>query len=227
MLHLLLVDAELELLPKRIAGHPQVVQAARRSGVPPSKMLLDSSLHYAAMRDLDGGDRRGRPDLVHFFLITALESIANKLGHLSVAVHTRNDELITVAPQTRLVRNYNRFCGLIQQLFERGSVGEPEPLLELETKKTLAAVLAKAPHDRLLVLDPVGAAKRPSELFSEADEELDVVALIGGFPSGDFRSEIPREAERVSIHPEPLTVWTVAAELLANYPRYGASLQRK
>lgn len=227
MLHLGLVDAELELVPKRIAGHPQVVEAARRYGASPTKMLLDSSLHYAAMRDLEAGDRRGRPDLAHLFLLTALESIPNKLGRLRVFVHTRHDELITIEPKTRLVRNYNRFCGLIQQLFERGAVGEPDPLLTLEKKRPLADVLASIAHERLLVLDPAGAAKTAGEIFSAADEDDDVVALIGGFPSGDYRSPIPTAAERVSIHPEALTVWTVAGEILAHYPRPGTTAQRK
>ncbi|MBI2077499.1 MAG: 16S rRNA methyltransferase [Euryarchaeota archaeon] len=227
MLHLGLVDAELELVPKRLAGHPQVVEAARRFGSSPTKMLLDSSLHYAAMRDLDGGDRRGRPDLAHLFLLTALESIPNKLGQLRVFVHTRHDELIRIEPRTRLVRNYNRFCGLVQQLFERGAVGEPDPLLTLEKKRPLDDVLKATPHERLIVLDPAGAAKPPRELFSQRDEESDVVALIGGFPSGDYRSPIPAGAERVSIHPDALAVWTVAGEVLAHYPRTGPSLQRK
>lgn len=219
MLTLVLADAELELVPPQLAGHPQVAQSARRLGVSPTRMLLDSSLHYAALRGAPEGGRRGRPDLVHFFLLTVLESIPNKLGVVRVLVHTRHDELIRVAPETRLIRNYNRFCGLVQQLFSTGRVGDPTLLLVLERERRLPDVLSETGADRVLVLHPKGDARRPDRLFSADDAERNVAAVIGGFPSGDYRSPLPDRAERVSIHPEPLTVWTVAAELLAHYPR--------
>lgn len=217
MLNLVLADAELERIPQRVTGHQQVVTSAQRAGLTPARMLLDSSLHYAALRDLPDGERRGRPDLVHFFLLTVLESIANKEGKVRVFVHTRNDEVITVEPKTRLIRNYNRFCGLIQQLLATGSLNTPEPLLTLERKTTLRELVDRLAPDRTIVFDPAGAATEPSQLFTAADAEKDIVALIGGFPSGDYRSPVPSKAERVSIHPEALTVWTVAAEVLAAY----------
>jgi rRNA small subunit pseudouridine methyltransferase Nep1 len=226
MLTLVLCDAELELVPPKLTGHQQVIRSAQHSGVSPSKMLLDSSLHYAAMRSLPQGERRGRPDLVHFFLLTVLESIPNKLGHVRVYVHTRNDEVIEVAPQTRLIRNYNRFCGLMQKLFENGSVGEPEPLLTMKRDFPLSDLLKKIKPQRGIVLAPAPQFRLPSELFRPDDATGHVAALIGGFPSGDYRSPLPPGFERVSIHPEPLTVWTVAAELLAHYPRTGSTVQR-
>lgn len=219
MLTLILVDTELEVVPPKLTGHQQVVQSARRAGVSSAKLILDSSQHYQALRDTHDGNRRGRPDLAHFFLLTALESIPNKQGHLRIFIHTRHDKLIRVDPKTRLIRNYNRFLGLMQQLFEQGEVGQPEPLLSLERKTTLADLLAELKPDRVLVMHPEGLPKKPAEIFTDADLDNDVVALIGGFPSGDYQSPLPANAERVSIFPDALTVWTVAAELLAHYPR--------
>lgn len=219
MLTVLLADAELERVPPKLTGHQQVVQSARRVGVSPSKMLLDSSLHYAALRHAPEGERRGRPDLAHFFLLTVLESIPNRLGRVRVLVHTRHDELIRIAPTTRLIRNYNRFCGLIQQLFETGVVGQPEPLLRLESKRSLASILEELMPDRTLVLHPEGTLRVPAALFQPEDASRQVVCVIGGFPSGDYRSVLPADAERVAIFPGALTVWTVAAEILAHYPR--------
>jgi rRNA small subunit pseudouridine methyltransferase Nep1 len=218
MLTLLLADAELERVPPKLTGHAQVVQSARQAGVSASKMLLDSSLHYAALRQAPEGERRGRPDLVHFFLLTALESIPNKDGALRVLVHTRNDELIRIEPNTRLIRNYGRFCGLMQQLFENHSVGQPEPLLTLEPKRSLASILDEVGPDRLIVLHPEGTPGLPREVFKPTDAQENIVCIIGGFPSGGYRSPLPPDAERRSIHAEALTVWTVAAELLAHYP---------
>jgi rRNA small subunit pseudouridine methyltransferase Nep1 len=223
MLHLFLVDAELERVPDAMRGHPQVAESARRWGTSPSKMLLDSSLHYAALRKVPDGERRGRPDLVHMFLLTVLESIPNKRGQVRVTIHTRNDDVVRIEPDTRLVRNYPRFCGLLQQLFERGTVGEPRPLLTLERDTTLATLLAQERPDRTLVMDPAGVQRPPAQLFDGGDPDRNVAVLIGGFPSGDYRSPLPADAARVSIAPEPLTVWTVAAEILAHYPHRPAS----
>ena len=79
MLTLVLSDAELELVPQTIRGHQQVVTAAKRLGVSAGRMLLDSSLHYAAMRKLEEGERRGRPDLVHVFLLTCPSDVVGML----------------------------------------------------------------------------------------------------------------------------------------------------
>lgn len=218
MLTLLLADAELERVPPRLTGHLQVQQSARRAAANPSRMLLDSSLHHAALRGLEDGARRGRPDLVHFFLLTCLESLLNKRGQLEVLVHTREDRLIRIRPETRLQRNYNRFCGLLQQLFETGQVPPETPLLTMETGWTLTRVVESVRADRVLVLDEQGTPTRPWDVFTAADRNRRTLALIGGFPSGTYRSPLP-SGERVSFGPELLTVWTVAAELLMNYER--------
>jgi rRNA small subunit pseudouridine methyltransferase Nep1 len=219
MLTLLLVDAELERVPSSLTGHPQVATSARRVGASATRMLLDSSLHHAAMRKLPDGARRGRPDLVHFFLINALESPANRAGQLRLLVHTREDYLVRVEPRTRLVRNYNRFCGLIQQLFETGRVPPEDPLLTLEPSRTVADIVAQVRPDRVLVLDETGPVRPPWDVFTADDVARETLCIIGGFPSGTFRSALP-EGERVSFGPEQLPVWTVAWELLANYERW-------
>ena len=218
MLTLALIDAELELVPNAIRGHNQVISSAQRVGTRTNKMLLDSSLHYAAMRKLEDGDRRGRPDLVHLFLLNALESVANKAGRLNVLIHTRNRELIRIDPSTRLVRNYNRFCGLMQQLFETGQVPPDKPLLRLQKDVTVAEMIAEAKPDRVIVMDETGQPTAPWQTFDGTGAQEHVLVLIGGFPSGTFRSELPA-GDRVSFGKEQLTVWTIAAELLVNYER--------
>lgn len=220
MLTLLLAEAELERIPPALHGHQQVVSAARHAGVRAPRMLLDSSLHHSAMRkhELPEAERRGRPDLVHFFLLTALESPLNQAGGLRVLVHTRNDELIRVDPTTRLVRNYNRFCGLIQQLFDDGAVPHDKRLLTLERNFPLTDVLRKEKAERVLLLDEEATPRRPWEVFTSADAQRHVLCIIGGFPSGRLRTQL-EGVERVGLGSRPLTVWTVASELLAHYER--------
>jgi rRNA small subunit pseudouridine methyltransferase Nep1 len=124
-----LADAELELIPQEIRFHPVIQRSGKKRRKSPRQMLLESDLHKSALRKLDGGDRRGRPDIVHFFLLLAMDSILNKKRVLRTLIHTRNDQLISVQPETRIPRNYNRFVGLIEDLFQRRAVPPEEPLL--------------------------------------------------------------------------------------------------
>jgi rRNA small subunit pseudouridine methyltransferase Nep1 len=218
MLTLLLADAELERVPASLTGHPQVATSARRVGASAPKMLLDSSLHHAAMRKLEDGERRGRPDIVHLFLLTGLEAPVSKQGDLRLLVHTRENYLLRVEPRTRLVRNYGRFCGLIQQLFETGRVPPENPLLTLEPNWKVSDIVAQERPDRVIIMDETGTATPPWHVFSAADVGRHTLCIIGGFPSGTFRSNLP-DAPRVSFGPEQLAVWTVAGELLFNYER--------
>ncbi|PKK86348.1 MAG: 16S rRNA methyltransferase [Thermoplasmata archaeon HGW-Thermoplasmata-1] len=223
MLTLLLAESELELIPQKLTGHPSVVAAAKRTGKKASDMLLDASLHHSALNNFPDGQRRGRPDMVHFFLVTCLESILNKHGGLRVMIHTRNDELITVNPETRIPRGYSRFAGLIEQLFKNGAVPKEEPLMQIEKGVTAERALARALADTTIAFSPKAKQTRLADLFSKmATEEgfadKNVCCVIGGFPSGDFHSSVDSLCDKsISIHPDMLTIWTVAAEIVVNY----------
>jgi rRNA small subunit pseudouridine methyltransferase Nep1 len=58
MLRLLLVDSELELVPAEICMHPAVYSSAKKKGKRAHEVLLDSTLHHSAMKDLPEGERR-------------------------------------------------------------------------------------------------------------------------------------------------------------------------
>lgn len=223
MLTIVLAEAELELVPRKIVGHKQVMAAARSVGREPDRMLLDASSHHAAMRALPEGGRRGRPDIVHVSLLTALESRANKNGHMRLAVHTRNDDWIDVGPETRLIRNYPRFVGLIEKLFETGAVPADPVLLRLRKDVALDRGLEALAPDRLLWCDEAAPVRDPASLFGSADGGRNVVAVIGAFPSGTFHTTPPPEADAVSFGPEPLAAWTVAAELTVRYEDHAQS----
>lgn len=225
MLTLVLAEAELELVPRKIMGHKQVMAAARAAGRKPDRMLLDASSHHAAMRMLPDGPRRGRPDIVHLTLLTALESRANKAGALRLAVHTRNDDWIDVRPETRLIRHYPRFCGLMEKLFETGAVPADPVLLRLRRDVGLSQGMAELKPDRVLWFDETAAVRDPTALFAPADAAHHVVAVVGGFPSGSFRAAPPEEAETVSLGPDPLAAWTVTSELTVRYQDQFGSAQ--
>ena len=221
VLTLVLADAELETVPPPVAGHPAVRISAKKRGRSPAATLLDSSLHHPALRNFPDGERRGRPDIAHLFILLCLDSVLNAQGQLRTVIHTRNDDVIRVASETRIPKNYPRFVGLMEDLFQKGAVPEGKPLLTMERGVSLEKLLAELPS--------------PKWAFSESGERInlwtefaslsgDLTAVVGGFPHGDFRSPVAKLCDRlVSIHEEPLHAWTVTSEILVAYRQRGAS----
>lgn len=214
VLHLIIADSELELVPERILDHPAVVNYARRRGKKPGEIILDSTYHHAALRKVEEGDRRGRPDIVHICLLNALESIANKEGLLRVYVHTRNDEVIYIKPETRLPRNYNRFLGLMESLFKKKAVPEGLELLRIE-KKSLDGLISEISPDALFVMHEEGKLMKPRDFGRLLVQFKEPAVIVGGFPHGDFRSAA--EGTKISLYREPLMAWTVVNEVIAGF----------
>ena len=214
MLHLVIADSELELVPESIADHPAVVNYARRRGKKPEEVILEGSYHHSALRKLEDGERRGRPDIVHICLLNALESIANKEGKLRVYVHTRNDEVIYVKPETRLPRNYNRFLGLMESLFKNRVVPKDLALLRIE-EKTLNELVEEIAPDEVFVMHEEGELIKPRDFGRVLAELENPLVIIGGFPHSDFRSKV--EGRKVSLYREPLMAWTIVNEVLVNF----------
>lgn len=214
MLRVLLAGAELELVPDEIAGHPAVrsnLPHGRRAG----DVLLDQNLHAQASRRLPDGERRGRPDIVHYTLLALLESPAAKAGHLEAAVHTRHGELVRVRPGTRLPRGEARMHGLLAKVLRDGQGQDREPLLWVEGRMGPSDALAAFARGPVVRLDEDGPPLRPAELAARASGG-DLTVVLGAFPSGGFGSDWQRAApQTASLWPEALNAWAVAAEVAA------------
>jgi rRNA small subunit pseudouridine methyltransferase Nep1 len=221
MLTIVLAEAELERIPEELCYHPAVLAHAKQRGKKPQQILLDSNYDHAAMMKLPEGRRRGRPDITHLFLLTVLESRANKQGLLQVMIHTRNDVLITISPETRIMRNYDRFQGLIEQLFEKHVVpDEKHPLLQLTEHISLQQLVNEQYADAVLVFSKDGKPIVLPEYFDalKKKKKTDVLCIIGGFPSGMFHADVTSIATDVlSVYPEMLPAWSVASEVVVTY----------
>ena len=116
---LILAEAALETIPDSLWTHPAVKASVTRKNKPADQILLDTALHHHAMRSLPEHQKRGRPDITHVCLLLATASPLYRENMLNILIHTRNGQLIQVNPglQWRPPKNYNRFCGLIEQLF--------------------------------------------------------------------------------------------------------------
>ncbi len=215
MLHLILADSELETIPSELWTHPSVIKDAKRRGKKAKNILLDSTYHHSAIRKFFPGEenRRGRPDIVHYFLLNTLESYLNRKHLLRVYVHTRNDEVIFINPETRIPKSYNRFVGLIESLFLNQYVPDKErPLLWMK-KMALKDLVSSLKTDNVFLLTEKGKNAK-IEQFLNLDDQ---VFIIGGFPSGDFISRTDFVKESISIFNETMLAWVVAYEIIVRY----------
>ena len=227
MLILVLAEAALETVPEDLWSHPAVRRHSKRQRKPPKQLLLDRSLHHSAMRRLDDNLKRGRPDITHFALLEALGSPLNKEGLLKVYVHTNKDYAITVNPSTRLPRNYNRFIGLMEQLFHLGKVpSEGEALLKLE-HKTLQQLLTETEADYILAFSRKGKQKTLHDAISNLKAKRRPAVIVGGFPHSHFSETTVQLADEVvCVDSEMLEAWTMTSRVIYEYER-SLSLPRK
>ena len=220
MLILVLAEAALETVPKELWRHPAVRRHSKRQRKPPKQLLLDRSLHHSAMRRLDDNLKRGRPDITHFTLLEALGSPLNKEGHLQVYVHTNQDYIITVNPTTRLPRNYNRFIGLMEQLYELEKVpSDGQPLLKLEPK-TLQQLLAETKADYILAFSREGKPKTIQDAVSALQSKQSSAVIVGGFPHCHFLETTAQLVDEVvCVDSEMLEAWTITSRVIYEYER--------
>ena len=220
MLTMVFAESAVERIPEALWSHPSVVKHARRAGKKPGEMLLDRSYHHAAMVKLENAEKRGRPDIIHFSLLESLGTPLNKEGMLKIYVHTIDDHVMFFDPETRLPKNYNRFIGLIEQLYEKRKVPkEGRTLIELE-KKDFSSLMDKLNPTRVIALTRIGEPKTLREVAEGLSLEERPVAVIGGFPRGHFTEKTSGAVdELVSIDPDMLEASVVASRLIYAFER--------
>ena len=122
MLHVILLEAALELVPPELSAKKMVQKQAYRRKKKPTEILLDQTYHGQAMTQLKDGTRRGRPDIVFFCLQSLLETPLCKAGFMTVHIQLYDGRIVQVDSAVRIPRNYERFVGLMEQLLLVGQV---------------------------------------------------------------------------------------------------------
>ncbi len=211
---LVLAEAALELVPRNLRSHASVVSNAHKQGKDPARVLLDSSFHHRAMRGLAEAERRGRPDIVHFCALLAQGSRLNAAGRLRLLIHTCNDLVISVKPETRLPRVYDRFKGLVEQVLVEGAVPKDERFLFVE-EGGLSEAVERGAFKRVLLLTPSGKRTTLAKLFPAKAKPDGTAIMIGAFAHGDFKEATRKVAtQTASVADEPLEAWSVEGEVL-------------
>jgi rRNA small subunit pseudouridine methyltransferase Nep1 len=219
MISLILADAEIERMPTIFPdgeGPPKVCDAkdAELKGI----IVLDSYLHRHIIDSLEDADRRGRPDIVHSFLLLAQGSEACKQGRLRAYIHTRGDEVVFVGSGYRPDHNYITFLRSFGELLDNGEVGEGEEGLRLVRNMDFKGLIRALSPDRVIALSPSGN-ERDLARSLKSSLEKHLAVIIGGFPEGDYHSPVYELAdERVSLGDELLTVPDVTSQVLGSLP---------
>lgn len=204
------LEASLELVPEEIQKHPAVLADARRKGKRPDKILLDDSKHHSAMKELKFREKRGRPDIIHQCLLLLLDSPASR--DFEIYVHTIRGEVIRVNPETRLPRNYNRFVGLLEDLFVKKRISvKDKTLLEITDLKLDDICNGR----RVILLSERGEERRLRDLMTG-----EFAICIGAFPRGDFFDstlKVLKNPYIVSIGAECYTSLYITSRVLCEY----------
>ena len=224
MLHIILLDCALELIPRELTSLKQIQKHATRRGKKPNELLLDQTHHGQSMTKLSDGERRGRPDITFLSLMSILETPLCKEGLLSVHLHLQDGRIIEVQPDVRLPRNYDRFVGLMEQLLLKGRVPPTgDPLLHFRevSLEDLLSKMKESPNEAITLLALEGGQKTSIEDLRNLlpqDASVPVIAGIGAFPHGNLSEEtIAIFDTNIELDREVMMAWQVCAELLWVY----------
>ena len=215
---LILAESSLELIPKEIQNHPSVLSHCKKLSKTASRVLLDNSWHYAAMKGIENEMKRGRPDLVHFSMLEACSTPLYFEKKISVYVHTLNDKVIKVGEDIHLPKSYHRFAGLIEKLFyEKRIESGGKKLLEINDM-SFSKLIEEINPKNVIGLSSVG---RPSS-FCDVARSLteNSCVVIGGFQKSHFSdSTVSKIDQLVNVNSESLESHVVTARILYEYEK--------
>lgn len=224
MLHIILLDCALELIPREISSLKQIQKHATRRGKKPSELLLDQTHHGQSMTKLSQSERRGRPDITFLSLMSILETPLCKEGLLSVHLHLQDGRIIEVQPDVRLPRNYDRFVGLMEQLLLKGRVPPQGDSLLHIVKGSLGDLISKlqaGSASTMTLLAIEGGQQTSIENLRNLlpqDPSVPVIVGIGAFPHGNLSDEtVSMFDTHLELDREIMMAWQVCAEVLWTY----------
>lgn len=193
MLHIILAETALELIPKDHQQHSSVIQGIKRYRN--AAKILDSSLHHSMMQELEHSEKRGRPDILHHFLLDGLGSIANFKDKIRLHFHCPSG-VYSVDPKLRCPRDTSRFRGLMYQLLKLGHVPKNPPyFIEQSPFELKEFIENNIKPVYLCKLSQKGEFRSFDHIVQEiiekeTESDENIVVLIGGFQKGAFSSKI-------------------------------------
>src|SRR5713226_2689278 len=210
--NLVIAESALELVPEEIRRFPAVVNDAKRRVGDPSKILLDRSIHHAAMVRLKEDYKRGRPDIVFVTLLSVTGTPIYEEGSVKVYVHTRGDVVLEIAERTRLPKSYFRFRNLVEKHLSEKSSNELIRVREMNIRELLRKVIKP---DFVAGLSTQGKVETLEDFAETLVGRKNPCVVIGGFPHGHFSAgTLAVLDELVRINPRGLDAHVVASRVV-------------
>ncbi|MBN1328549.1 MAG: 16S rRNA methyltransferase [Candidatus Heimdallarchaeota archaeon] len=207
----------METIPIEIQHNDIIKKHAQKKGKKSSQIILDSSSHYKIMNKLKDSKKRGRPDIIHYCLLNLLGApLVLKYPNLvEVYIHTINNLIIEFNPKTRLPRNFNRFLGLLEQLFTLQIIkSKDDVLIQIHQNKSILDIVKDIPYDNRFLFTSRGKEIKILDFFMDYSKE-NICIIIGGFPHGSFSTEIlDNFPNKYSIFPESLDAWIILNQII-------------
>jgi rRNA small subunit pseudouridine methyltransferase Nep1 len=234
MLHIILLDCAIELIPSELSSLKPIQKQASRRGKKPSELLLDQTHHGQSMTKLAQSERRGRPDITYLSLMSILETPLCKEGFLTVHLQLQDGRIVEVNPEVRLPRNYDRFVGLIEQLLQHGKVPpQGNPLLQIHeiSLEDLFARLKAGSQSTKSILAIEDGQKTTCEMLRNLlpqDSAVPVIFGVGAFPHGEMPKETISIFEaHIELDREVMMAWHVCAEVLWVYSQKVGVIEKR
>jgi rRNA pseudouridine-1189 N-methylase Emg1 (Nep1/Mra1 family) len=186
-MYFILADSELELIPEELKGDEDVRRFLRTYGK--ETALLDNHLMAASIRKHYPGlvNRIGFPHIAYAFSRLNEETVLNERMKIEYAIHTKNNVIIERSELRNVGAGYIEFVERVETLLQSN----------IRRMSLKDYVDSKGVPGNTVVLHPKGV----SGLV--INDQLNYV--IGGFPEGDFKSDLGN-LRKFSIHEREITV---------------------
>jgi len=218
MIFLILAESGLELVPDNLQKHVSVVSHAQKLRKDPSKILLDNSWHFAAMKGIKDEIKRGRPDLVHFCILEATTIPLYKKNKIKIYIHTIDDKVIYFGDNVNIPKSYYRFEGLMEKLFlEKTIEANGKVLLEIK-EKSFSDLIDEIKPSKVVGFSTKGKKNSFENTVSEMSE--DCCLVIGGYQKGHFSDMVQRRIDQlISFGDSSFEAHVVVARMLYEYEK--------
>ncbi len=218
-LNILFTDAAVELVSPDLAIKLKSTRNPRKAR--PNGELLDVADHNFAMQDLTNREQRGRPDILHHCLLNTMDTPLARSGATGVFFHLREGQVFSMAPDTRIPRNYNRFLGVLTQLLLKTHVPNEKPFHMWLVAGNLAQFFKQRSFDHVCILTRTGVMVDLPRHFEQGSVG-NWLCVIGAFQEGFFQAPTLQELRKqpfhlMSISPSGLSAGTVASRVIYAY----------
>ncbi|KAL4453980.1 hypothetical protein ABPG74_003863 [Tetrahymena malaccensis] len=181
-------------------------------------VLLNSDEHKAYIsKKLKKDFSTYRPDIVHHSLLSLMDSPLNKAGLLQVYIHTENNVLIYISPNTKIPRTYKRFAALFAQLLTKlkvRAVQSSETLLKIVKNP----VTQHLPSDAMKIgMSTQARLVNFKEYIEKLPKNKPVVYIVGGVSKGNPAMEVDYADEHVCISKYGLSAGYCISRMMNSY----------